>query len=52
MPYAIKEVVNIYPEKRGQGQKKQPVQTVLTKTSQVQQKLMERFDIKVEKTLF
>ena len=49
---AIREVVNIYPKKRGQGQKKQPEQTVLTKTSQVQRKLMEIFDIKVEKTLF
>lgn len=45
---AIRQVVNIYPRKRGKGQQKQPEQTVLTKTSQVQQTLMQLFDIKVE----
>ena len=42
----IREVVNIYPKTHGKRQKKQPEQVVLTKTSQVQQKLIEIFDIK------
>jgi hypothetical protein len=49
---AIREVINIYQAKP--GQKKQPKQTVLTKTSLLQQKILEslNINIKVEKNSF
>lgn len=47
---AIREVINIYPAKP--GQKKPPKQTVLTKTSLLQQKIMESLNLKVEKNSF
>jgi transposase len=49
---AIREVINIYQAKP--GQRKQPKQTVLTKTSLLQQKILESLNIsiKVEKNSF
>ncbi|MBI4594922.1 MAG: IS1634 family transposase, partial [Candidatus Tectomicrobia bacterium] len=43
---AIREVVNIYPRKP--RQKKNPIQTVLTKTSELQERLIEILDLKKE----
>lgn len=47
---AIREVVNIYPMKR--GQKTQKKQSVLTKTSEAQQQLMEILNLEKEKGEF
>jgi transposase len=47
---SIREVVNIY--QKGRSRKKQPKQTVLTKTSQLQQKIMRCLNINLGKTLF
>jgi transposase len=49
---AIRETINIYPAKRGKGNKKQPTQPVLTKISEVQQKLIEILNLKEEKSGF
>jgi len=46
----IREVINIYKPKR--GQKKQSQQTVLTKTSPLQQQLIEILKIRMEEKPF
>lgn len=43
---AIREVINIYPVKRGSKKKHIPTQAVLTKTSEVQRKLMDILNLK------
>jgi len=50
----IRETINIYPAKRGKGKgnKKQPTQPVLTKISEVQQKLIEILNLKEKKSGF